>query len=422
MHLSSCIHCGYDLTAHVHMESCPECGHAVLDSTPQHQLIAAGPAWPKRWRIACRILSVLLALELLLFHLPLVFVMVSPEFSRHLAFIEFFGTQGGSVLLLVAGTLLPALLVWWITQPGRIPNIDTEAWTTVLARWSMMGVAVLSSEFIVDIGMIPTHTVGPRLLATQGHLFIACVLVLLPHALPLLATISLLRWRRALSSIRGRSAGRALDRTIIALWVWTIVFELQAPVATIFRLDISVAYRELTGSLVLWVYWLPQVVVLLLLLWRVWATRSMFDFMPDHNKAAHHQRPRLHAHRASVTSCLQGMAIWFVLCFLWNTLGGLVQVGLVGRTAVNNADLDPQTLLLAGIVGCTVTMLLPGLIGAARTWLVVNRWLLLVLGMSLLVAWSGNFALSVWDVLMPTAGLLLVGFTTLIQKPAIEVR
>ena len=116
------------------------------------------------------------------------------------------------------------------------------------------------------------------------------------------------------------------------------------------------------------------------------------------------------------------MAIWFVLCFLWNTLGGLVQVGLVGRTAVNNADLDPQTLLLVGIVGCTVTMLLPGLIGAARTWLLVNRWLLLVLGMSLLVAWSGNFALSVWDVLMPTAGLILVGFTTLIQKPAIEVR
>ena len=364
----------------------------------------------------------LLAIELLLFHLPLVFVMVSPEFSRHLASIEFFGTQGGSVLLLVAGTLLPAGLIWWITQPDRIPCVGHTGWTPALSRWSMMGVAVLSSEFIVDIGMIPANTASSYLLAIQGHSFAACVLVLLPHALLLLAAISLLRWRRALSTICGRPAGRALDRTIIALWIFTMAFELQSPLAGIFRLDISGAYLYWLGRLVLWVYWLPQVIVLLLLLWRIWTARSMFDFMPDHDEPVRHQRPTLYAHRASIASCLQATAVWFVLCFLWNTLSGFIEVGLVSRAAVNNVDLDPQTLLLPGIIGCAVSMLLPGLISTARTWRMLNRWLLLVLGMSVLVAWSGNFALNAWDLLMPTAGLLAVGFATLLQDSVLKSR
>ena len=425
MQPSTCIHCGYDLTAHAHMESCPECGHSILDSTPDRKLIAAGPSWPQRWRIACRILCVLLVLDILLFHLPYVITFViSPDFSQYLAYLgpqTWLGRQTSLVLLILV-TLFPTLVIWWITQPGRTPHVDKETWAPTMARWCMMGAAVLSSVYIVHLGMIPARVAGPGGLAMRGHPLIATMLVLLPHVLELLVLISLLRWRRMLSNMLGQTTERAMDHWIIALMCCPMAFELQGPITTFFNLNVSAAYLESMGKLVLFLYWFPQTFALLLLLYRVWTARTMFNFMPEQPRKNFRQHSALRGHRDSITCCLQAVAIWFVLCFLWNTWGGLIRIGLAGSRTIEEWDIDPRTLLLAGIIGCPVAMLLPGLIGAAGPWRILNRWLLLVLGMILLMAWASDFALDVLDLLMPAAGLIAAGCSMLLLHPTPQAR
>ena len=101
-----------------------------------------------------------------------------------------------------------------------------------MARWCMMGIAVLSSVYIVHLGMIPARVAGPGGLAMRGHPLIATILVLLPHVLELLVLISLLRWRRMLSNMLGQTTERAMDHWIIVIWCCPMAFELQGPIAT----------------------------------------------------------------------------------------------------------------------------------------------------------------------------------------------
>ncbi|MDG2292561.1 MAG: hypothetical protein P8L37_07865 [Phycisphaerales bacterium] len=406
------------------MESCPECGHAILDSTPSRKLIAAGPTWSKRWRIACRTLCVLLALDILLFHLPYVITFViSPDFSQYLAYLgpQTWLGRHTSLIMLIVVTLFPTLVIWWLTQPGRTPHVDKETWAPAMARWCMMGVAVLSSVYIVHLGMIPARVAGPGELAMQGHPLIATMLVLVPRVLELLVLISLLRWRRMLSSMLGQTAERAMDHWIIALWCCPMAFELQGPITAFFNLNVSAAYLESMGNLVLLLYWFPQTIALFLLLYRVWTARTMFNFMPEQPREKSRQHSSLRNHRDSITCCLQAAAIWLVLCFLWNTWGGLIRIGLAGDRTIDEWGLDPRTLLLAGIIGGPVALLLPGLIGATGAWRMLNRWLLLLLSMIMLIAWASDFALDAWDLLIPAAGLIAVGCTMLLLHPAPQV-
>jgi hypothetical protein len=215
----------------------------------------------------------------------------------------------------------------------------------------------------------------------------------------------------------GQTTERAMDHWIIALMCCPMAFELQGPITTFFNLNVSAAYLESMGKLVLFLYWFPQTVALLLLLYRVWTACTMFDFMPKQSRKTPRQHSRLRIHRNSISCCMQAAAIWLVLCFLWNTWGGLIRIGLAGSRTIEEWDLDPRTLLLAGIIGCPVAMLLPGLIGAAGPWRILNRWLLLVLGMILLMAWASDFALDASDLLMPAAGLIAAGCSMLLLHP-----